>query len=87
MPYPTPDLNMSREQTGYVGPKTQTEQKLARIWVSVLNQKKIGIHDDFFEIGGHSMIAVALMVKIEKELNIRLPLASLFERSTIHLLR
>jgi amino acid adenylation domain-containing protein len=83
---PDPDLNSSRESTGYVAPKTQTEQSLARIWSSLLNQRKIGIHDDFFEIGGHSMIAVALMVKIEKELNIRLPLASLFERSTIHLL-
>ncbi|MCX6248516.1 MAG: amino acid adenylation domain-containing protein [Bacteroidetes bacterium] len=83
---PDPDLNVSRESTVYVGPKTQTEQKLARIWGSVLSQKKIGIHDDFFEIGGHSMIAVSLMLKIEKELNIRLPLASLFERSTIHLL-
>jgi amino acid adenylation domain-containing protein len=83
---PDPDLDGSRETTGYVGPKTQTEQKLARIWGAVLNQKKIGIHDDFFEIGGHSMLAVALMVKIEKELNIRLPLASLFDRSTIHLL-
>jgi amino acid adenylation domain-containing protein len=83
---PDPDLDSARESAGYVAPKTQTEQKLARIWVSLLNQKKIGVHDDFFEIGGHSMIAVALMVKIEKELNIRLPLASLFERSTIHLL-
>jgi amino acid adenylation domain-containing protein len=83
---PDPDLDGSRELNVYVAPKTNTEQKLARIWSSLLNQKKIGIHDDFFEIGGHSMIAVALMVKIEKELNIRLPLASLFERSTIHLL-
>lgn len=83
---PDPDLSSARESTGYVGPKTQTEQKLARIWTAILNQKKIGIHDDFFEIGGHSMLAVALMVKIEKELNIRLPLASLFDRSTIHLL-
>ena len=83
---PDPDMDVFRESTGYVGPKTQTEQKLTRIWVSLLNQKKISIHDDFFEIGGHSMIAVALMVKVEKELNIRLPLSSLFERSTIHLL-
>ncbi len=83
---PDPDLDGSRESTGYVAPKTQTEQKLAQIWSSLLNQKKIGVHDDFFEIGGHSMLAVALMVKIEKELNIRLPLASLFDHSTIHLL-
>jgi amino acid adenylation domain-containing protein len=83
---PDPEMEGSHESTMYVGPKTQTEQKLTQIWVSLLNHKKIGIHDDFFEIGGHSMMAVALMVKIEKELNIRLPLASLFERSTIRLL-
>jgi acyl-CoA synthetase (AMP-forming)/AMP-acid ligase II len=46
---PDPDLDSARESAGYVAPKTQTEQKLARIWVSVLlNQKKIGVHDDFF---------------------------------------
>jgi len=83
---PEPDFDDARESTEYVAPKTQTEQKLARIWSSLLSQKKIGIHDDFFEIGGHSMMAVALMTKIEKELNIRLPLASLFDRSTIHML-
>lgn len=81
---PEPNFDKARESTAYVAPKTQTEQKLARIWSSLLSQKKIGIHDDFFEIGGHSMMAVALMTKIEKELNIRLPLASLFDRSTIH---
>ena len=83
---PDPDLNESKESATFVAPKTQTEQKLARIWTSLLNQKKIGINDDFFEIGGNSMIAVALMVKIEQDLNIRLPLASLFERSTIRLM-
>jgi len=81
---PEPNFDKARESTAYVAPKTQTEQKLALIWSSLLSQKKIGIHDDFFEIGGHSMMAVALMTKIEKELNIRLPLASLFDRSTIH---
>ena len=44
---------------------------------------KIGILDDFFEIGGHSMMAVTLIVKIEKEFGIRLPLATLFEQSNI----
>jgi amino acid adenylation domain-containing protein len=83
---PDPDLDSLRESTGYVAPKTQTEQRLVQIWSSLLNQKRIGVHDDFFEIGGHSMMAVALMVKIEKELNIRLPLASLFDHSTIRLL-
>ena len=45
--------------------------------------EKIGILDDFFEIGGHSMIAVTMIIKIEKEFGIRLPLATLFEQNNI----
>jgi amino acid adenylation domain-containing protein len=75
-------------QTGnsrvYVKPVSPTEQQLARIWESLLKIERIGIHDDFFESGGHSMIAVTLMIRIEKEFGMRLPMATLFEHSTIH---
>jgi amino acid adenylation domain-containing protein len=67
----------------YVEPKTLTEKKLTVIWCSILKLEKIGILDDFFEIGGHSMIAVTLIIKIEKEFGVRLPLATLFEKSNI----
>lgn len=67
----------------YAEPKTFTEKKLAAIWSSILKIEKIGILDNFFEIGGHSMIAVTLIIKIEKEFGIRLPLATLFEQSNI----
>ena len=68
----------------YIEPKTETEKKLAAIWSDVLKIKQIGTDEDFFEIGGHSMIAVTLMVKIEKQLGTRLPLAVLFDHSNIH---
>ena len=80
---PEPEVHANPLSSSYAVPRTSTEQKLASIWSSVLNIDRIGIHDDFFEIGGHSMIAVVLMVKIEKELGIRLPLATLFEQNTI----
>lgn len=80
---PEPEATIIEGKEKYVEPSTATEKKLARIWCSILNLKKVGVNDDFFEIGGHSMIAVSLMVRIEKELDIRLPLATLFERSTI----
>ena len=80
---PEPEGMAASDAGEYVEPSTPTEKKLARIWSSLLNIKKIGIHDDFFEIGGHSMVAVALVVKIEKELGVRIPLATLFDRSTI----
>jgi thioesterase domain-containing protein/acyl carrier protein len=70
----------------YVEPVTVPEKKLAAIWSSILKIEKIGITEDFFEIGGHSLIAVSLIIKIEKEFGIRLPLATLFDQRTIQLL-
>jgi amino acid adenylation domain-containing protein len=83
---PDPDLTTDMQSMEYEAPVTPTEKKLAVIWGSILKHSKVGIHDNFFEIGGHSMIAVSLILKIEKELGVRLPLATLFEHSTIHLL-
>jgi thioesterase domain-containing protein/acyl carrier protein len=65
-------------------PVTQTEKKLAEIWKQLLKLDAVSIHDDFFKIGGHSLVAVNLIIRIEKEFGIRLPLATLFDRSTIH---
>lgn len=66
-----------------VAPRTATERLIANIWSSILNIENISVHSDFFELGGHSLIAVKVMVAIEKETGRRLPLATLFENSTI----
>ena len=81
LPEPT-NLSASVSQD-YVEPTTETEKKLAEIWSSILKIEKVGILDNFFEIGGHSMIAVNMIIRIEKEFGIRLPLATLFEQSDI----
>lgn len=62
---------------------TDLEKLVSRVWSEFLNIEKIGLDENFFELGGHSMIAVRVMGKIEKETGQRLPLASLFEYSTI----
>jgi acyl carrier protein len=80
---PEPTNLITSATQAYVEPKTLTEKKLTTIWCSILKLEKIGILDDFFEIGGHSMIAVTLIIKIEKEFGVRLPLATLFEQSNI----
>lgn len=64
-------------------PRTANERLVADIWSDLLNIKNISIDSDFFELGGHSLIAVKAMVAIEKETGKRLPLATLFENSTI----
>jgi len=81
---PAPQDAAPQQAKIYLAPSTKTEKRLATIWSEVLKIKQIGSDEDFFEIGGHSMIAVTLMVKIEKELGTRLPLAVLFDHGTIH---
>jgi thioesterase domain-containing protein/acyl carrier protein len=65
-------------------PTTETEKYLLDLWQKILGVKQIGIHDDFFEIGGHSLNAVALMAELKKDKDLKLPLASLINHSTIY---
>lgn len=66
-----------------VPPQTSTEEILASIWARVLKLKQVGVNNDFFQLGGHSLMAVRLFAEIEKMFGIRLPLATLFEAPTI----
>ncbi|MGG1619646.1 condensation domain-containing protein, partial [Paenibacillus sp. NRS-1781] len=72
-------------QTGadYAAPQTWVESKLAQIWQDVLGLEQVGVKENFFEIGGHSLRATTLVSKIHKELNKSLPLRSIFEAPTI----
>ncbi|MGQ8875779.1 condensation domain-containing protein, partial [Paenibacillus sp. TSA_86.1] len=68
----------------YVAPRNELETKLAAIWQEVLGiEKAIGIHDNFFDIGGHSLRATTLAGKVFKELNVNLPLRDVFRHYTI----
>jgi len=80
---PAPDPGASLATTRGTTPRTGTEQKLVTIWEEVLKLNPLGVDDNFFEIGGHSLLAVKLFAKIEREFGRRLPLASLFQNPTI----
>jgi amino acid adenylation domain-containing protein len=62
---------------------TKNEQLVADVWSGVLEMDDLDPSDDFFELGGHSLLAVKVMVGIEKKTGERLPLATLFNNSTI----
>jgi thioesterase domain-containing protein/acyl carrier protein len=62
---------------------SELEKKVINIWKSSLKVEEIGLDDDFFMLGGHSMIAAQVMQKLEKETSIRLPLTALFEAPTV----
>jgi amino acid adenylation domain-containing protein len=64
-------------------PRTDTEQQLAAIWSKLLGIDEVGVHENFFDLGGHSLMAVRLFAEIERKLDVRLPLSALFESATI----
>jgi len=64
-------------------PRDEVEQAIAKIWEDTLGVENVRIHDDFFELGGSSLIAVSLFAQINKTFDRQLPLATLFEAPTI----
>ncbi|WP_426454525.1 amino acid adenylation domain-containing protein [Paenibacillus sp. S-38] len=69
-----------------VMPRTRTESMLARIWQDILGLNRVGVTDHFFNIGGHSLRATALVTQIQRETGIAVPLRIVFERPTIETL-
>ncbi len=80
---PAPVVEISVLKAQHVGPRDGIERTLASIWGRVLNNEKIGIHDDFFDLGGHSLIGIQLLGQVEQQFSRTLPLKSLFEAPTI----
>ncbi|MCP4154363.1 MAG: amino acid adenylation domain-containing protein, partial [bacterium] len=71
--------------TPYAAPRGKVQETLAAIWATVLGVEKetIGIDDNFFEMGGHSLNATHLVAQLHKELNATLPLAEIFKTPRI----
>jgi natural product biosynthesis luciferase-like monooxygenase protein len=67
----------------YVAPSTDTELRLAAVWSEVLKIDQIGVNDDFFEFGGHSLIAMQVVARIRLIFRIDMPLRDLFHAHTI----
>ncbi len=64
-------------------PRTPIEEQLAQIWIQVLRVPHIGVHDNFFEVGGHSVLATQLIARVRDTLQVELLLRSVFEAPTI----
>nr|AQM37584.1 nonribosomal peptide synthetase [Myxococcus virescens] len=66
-----------------VAPRTPHEEILAGIWSAVLGQERVGVHDDFFDLGGHSLKATQVIARAREAFGVDLPVRSIFERRTI----
>ncbi|HEX8735989.1 MAG TPA: amino acid adenylation domain-containing protein [Pyrinomonadaceae bacterium] len=74
-----------RELT-YIAPRTPVERFLADCWCNLLQLEKVSIHDNFFDLGGHSLTATQFVSRIRDEFGLELPLYRVLERPTIELL-
>ena len=80
---PNPDgLNIS-SGTEYVAPKTELEKSLVYIWQNLLNSTAIGIKDDFFDLGGHSIKIGKLINSYQKTFGVKLGFSQLFENTSL----
>jgi len=78
---PMPDVTVANA-VSYTAPRNETEQKLADIWAEVLQMERVGVHDQFFEIGGHSLAGMKLLALIQKTFGVQLTLKDLFTSPT-----
>jgi amino acid adenylation domain-containing protein len=67
-------------------PRTPVEQLLQEIWSELIGVERVGIRDDFFKLGGHSLLGARMLARLHDELDVKLPLSVVFERPTIETL-
>jgi acyl carrier protein len=67
----------------FVAPRTPTEEVLAGIWTTMLGLEQVGVHDNFFEVGGHSLLAVQVVSRLRDAVQIEVPLRALFDMPTV----
>ena len=75
----------SRPESGaaYVPPGNQVEQTITEFWQDLFGIKQVGIHDNFFDLGGNSLLAIQLVSHLRKAFQIELPMSKLFESPTV----
>ncbi|WP_420127102.1 non-ribosomal peptide synthase/polyketide synthase [Longimicrobium sp.] len=83
LPAPGGDAFAAR---GYEAPEGETEEAVAAIWTGLLGVERVGRHDDFFQLGGNSLLATRLVFRIRREMDVELSVSDVFEKSELSLL-
>ncbi|HEX8180382.1 MAG TPA: amino acid adenylation domain-containing protein [Pyrinomonadaceae bacterium] len=79
---PAPDLSVAPEAE-HVAPRTEVEEVLARLWCELLGLERVSVEDNFFLLGGHSLIATQLLSRVQQTFQVTVPLRHLFTTPTI----
>jgi len=80
---PAPNCARPQFEVAFVAPRNELELRLAEVWEQVLGVQPVGVTDNFFDLGGHSLLGVRLFAQIERITSQNLPLTALFQAPTI----
>jgi hypothetical protein len=80
---PVPPSSRPELATPFVAPCTPLEETLVTLWTEILGLDQVGIHDDFFALGGHSLLVTQLAARLYDTLHVEIPAAEFFEAPTV----
>ncbi|HKE57537.1 MAG TPA: condensation domain-containing protein, partial [Pyrinomonadaceae bacterium] len=80
---PEPGSSRPDLDTPFVAPRTLVEERLASIWAEVLSLEQVGIHDNFFDLGGHSLAVTRVVSQIIKQFQLEIPVQYFFQSPTV----
>jgi acyl carrier protein len=80
---PDPSSSEVARASGFVAPRNQLEKNLTNMWQEVLRIPQVGIHDDFFALGGSSLLAVGIVSRLISEMDLELPVRDFFANPTV----
>ncbi len=80
---PAPDSARPELEEAFQPPRNEVEAKLAEIWAGILKLDRVGIYDNFMELGGHSVLATQIISRVRDVFHVELPLRSIFESPTV----
>jgi amino acid adenylation domain-containing protein len=80
---PQPDKSARTCSASFVAPRSAIEKKLADVWCEILGLERVGIHDSFFDLGGHSISATQIVIRLERIFDLDLSMATLLVNPTV----
>ena len=80
---PAPDWAVSLLARAYVAPRTPVETEVAAIWSQLLGVARVGIHDSFFDLGGHSLLGIRVLARVRDAFDVEIPFRAIFETPTV----
>jgi acyl carrier protein len=77
------EMGSGETRTSYVPPRNEMEERIARVWREVLGVERVGVHDSFFDLGGHSLLLLQAVSRLQEALGRDLPKGLMFEHPTV----